>query len=144
MISFVIIFAFALLVEALWERIQDGIPERFRLPWVKVWGAVAISVAICLYFRVDLVAIILVLLAGLASDVGLEAGAAAGYTIGGAIITGFLISRGSEGVHKLIQMLFNIIDWAKANRRPMTTTDGIGSDAPMLPVDPDSDSGAEA
>lgn len=121
----VLIVAFAFLVEAVWERLQDGFPEKILLPQVKVWGAVVIAVAVCLYFRVDLVAILIAILLDMAKDANVAINLSPGYSVGGAILTGFFISRGADGTHKALQMLFNIFDWFKNDRKPIESIDGM-------------------
>ena len=113
MFVFLVILIFAFLVEALWERLQDGVPAKYLPPWLKVWGAVAIAVALCIFYRVDLVAAVLALVAEMAAELGVHLGMLLGYTIVGAIITGIVISRGADGTHKLIVSLFAYLDFKK-------------------------------
>ena len=132
-----VVLFFAVLVEAVWERLQDGIPAKYLPPWLKVWGAVFISILVCVFYRIDLVAIILGLLVVQAAEAGIQIDILVGFTVVGAILTGFLISRGGDGVHKLLTTFFTWLGWVKTDKAPLTY-DGpgaLGGD-PEEPVNP--------
>lgn len=127
-----VVLFFAVLVEAVWERLQDGIPAKYLPIWLKVWGAVVISVLVCVFYRIDLVAIILGLLVVQAAELGIEIAIVIGFTYVGALLTGFLISRGGDGFHKLLVTIFTWLGWIKSEKAPITY-DGPGA----LGGDPD-------
>ena len=111
MAGMVTVFVLALVVEAVWERIQDALP-RDRIPdWVKVWVSVIFAAALCLYYRVDLVAASLSMLEEHLQD---TLPVDATFSVVGAVLTGFLISRGSNFLHDFIRLIQNLKSSTKA------------------------------
>ncbi len=99
------ILLFAVIIERIWEYVQLLVGEKLLTPALKLLGSLVLSCAASVLFELDLI---------------LALGAAPVASPAGMVLTGFVISLGSNVVHDLV----GLVNGLRNDYRPLFTDAG--------------------
>ncbi len=100
------ILLFSVIIERLWEYMQMVVGDRILTPAIKLGGSLVLSCAAAVMFELDLLSAL---------------GALPGLTLPGMILTGFIVSLGSNVVHDMV----GLVNGLRNDYRPLFTDAGL-------------------
>ncbi len=100
------IILFAVIIERIWEYLQMIVGDKFLTPPIKLVGSLVLSCSAAILFELDLL---------------LALGAVPDPSLAGMVLTGFIVSLGSNIVHDLV----GLVNGLRNDYRPLFTDGGL-------------------